>query len=270
MFCRRARSFISLALDGALPADRTITLTRHLEGCARCREYQTDLQLGRRLLATSAPALADGFEWRLQLRLNRTLQEAARAAASAWDAPPAGAGRWLRGAGLAAVGGLALAAAVGLFLLPGEWSVPAPREPGVPGALVERNAPQEPAPASAPQIAIVEAPATVTSTAGDPTRTSVSGQSRTTWFGREGTGRAVDLRLSGAPDPRGLLERQGWSGGSLEDLRSIATLRDQNRRLRDALAQAQREVILLRAQSDTARGGLAADAGGQREAPQTR
>jgi anti-sigma factor RsiW len=73
MFCRRARNWISLALDGALPPDRTVALTRHLESCPACREYERDLQTGRRLLAASAPQLSEGFEWRLQLRLSRTL-----------------------------------------------------------------------------------------------------------------------------------------------------------------------------------------------------
>ena len=248
MFCSRARNWIGLALDGALPPNRTVALARHLERCAGCRDYQEDLRLGQRLLVTTSPPLSEGFEWRLQLKLNRTLQEAARAAAAPWEAPAGAASAWWRGAAMAAAGGLAAIALLGFLVVPARRSE-APLQTAGP-VMVVRQMLGPSAPSPAPHE---PEPASVTATAGDPTRTSVSGQPRGWWAGRDGTGQAVDLQLPGAARSAGLLDRQAWSGSSLEDLRSIATLREQNRRLRDALAQSQREVVLLRSQVDTGR-----------------
>lgn len=255
MLCYRARNWISLALDGALPPDRTLALSRHLERCAGCRDHERDLKLGRRLVAATAPRLSDKFEWRLQLKLNRTLQEAARQATSPWEAAPVGPGAWWRAAGLATAGGLALVAALTLFVLPDrpvDLGPPAPAGAVGSAPLAAVTPPPSASTAALPRRPAA-GPATVTATAGDPTRTPVLGGSRRFLLDGDGQGRSVGLLMPGGSGARPLVEKEAWSGSSLEDLRSIASLREQNRRLRDMLAQSQRHLVLLQAQLDTSR-----------------
>ena len=52
MTCREARGYQSDYLDGALPMATQGKLTRHLDGCAACREEYRLLTNARRLLAT--------------------------------------------------------------------------------------------------------------------------------------------------------------------------------------------------------------------------
>ncbi len=248
MLCRRARDWISLSLDGMLPPDRTVALLAHLERCAGCRAWREELQLGQRLLAATTPRLSENFEWRLQLKLNQTLQEAARAATSPFAAAEPGWRRWFQGAALASVGGVAVVVAISLFLLP-------PRHTAPTFLALPAAAPVVVAPAGGTEDAAVEpavvATGTVTATAGDPTRTSLRPGARALTPAAGGVGREVDLRFPATPG--GLFGREGWSGGNVDDLRTIIHLREQNRRLRDALTQAQRDAGLLRAQMESRR-----------------
>ena len=248
MLCRRARDWISLSMDGMLPPDRTVALLAHLERCAGCRAWREEVQLGQRLLAATAPRLSDNFEWRLQLKLNQKLQEAARAATTPFASPESGWRRWLQGAALASVGGVAVIVVLSLFLLP-------PRRP-VPTFLALPSAPSSvatPADGSTRVTAVIVGPetGTVTATAGDPSRTSLRPGTRTLAPVAGGIGREVDLRFTGTSGS--LFGREGWSGGNVDDLRTIIHLREQNRRLRDALTQAQRDAGLLRAQLENPR-----------------
>jgi len=248
MLCRRARDWISLSLDGMLPPDRTVALLAHLERCAACRAVREELQLGQRLLAATAPRLSDNFEWRLQLKLNQTLQEAARAATSPFAAPEPGWRRWVQGAALASVGGVGLVVALSIFLMPARHVVPMlVSAPAGGPALVT------PAGGEARTAALADVPRDggVTATAGDPTRTSLRPGARAVSAVAGGVGRDVDLRFPATPG--GLFGREGWSGGNVDDLRTISHLREQNRRLRDALTQAQRDAGLLRAQMEMRR-----------------
>ena len=77
MLCRTARQLISQEMDGMLPAEKTPAFEEHLGRCGDCRDYRAELGLGRRLLQATAAEPVDSFEWKLQLRLNRALQEAA-------------------------------------------------------------------------------------------------------------------------------------------------------------------------------------------------
>ena len=246
MLCRRARDWISLSLDGMLPPDRTVALLAHLERCAGCRAWREEVQLGQRLLAATAPRLSENFEWRLQLKLNQTLQEAARAATSPFAAPEPGWRRWFQGAALASVGGVAVVVALSLFLLPPRRPAPTFLAlPSVPSSVVT------PADGDSRVIAATAGAGTgtVTATAGDATRTSLRPGRRALSPVAGGIGREVDLRFPATPG--GLFGREGWSGGNVDDLRTIIHLREQNRRLRDALTQAQRDAGLLRAQMES-------------------
>lgn len=248
MLCRRARDWISLSLDGMLPPDRTVALLAHLERCAGCRAWREEVQVGQRLLAATAPRLSENFEWRLQLKLNQTLQEAARAATSPFAVPEQGWRRWFQGAALASVGGVAVVVVLSLLFLPAHR--PAPEYLALPAAP---SSAVLPAGGDARIAAGVAGPetGTVTSTAGDPTRTSLRPGARALSPVAGGVGREVDLRFPATPG--GLFGREGWSGGNVDDLRTIIHLREQNRRLRDALTQAQRDAGLLRAQMESPR-----------------
>lgn len=248
MLCRRARDWISLSLDGMLPPDRTVALLAHLERCGGCRAWREEVQLGQRLLAATTPRLSENFEWRLQLKLNQTLQEAARAATSPFAAAEQGWRRWFQGAALASVGGVAVVVALSLFLLPPHR--PAPTFLALPSAQPPVVAPAR---GDSRVAAVADGPeaGTVTATAGDPTRTSLRPGARTPAPVAGGIGREVDMRFPATSG--GLFGREGWSGGNVDDLRTIIHLREQNRRLRDALSQAQRDAGLLRAQMEIPR-----------------
>lgn len=252
MLCRRARDWISLSLDGMLPPDRTVALLAHLEKCAGCRAWREELQLGQRLLAATTPRLSENFEWRLQLKLNQTLQEAARAATSPFATPDPGWRRWIQGAALASVGGVGVVVAISLFLLP-------PRGPA-PTFLATPAAPSTIATVAGGRAQVVAQETvpeagSVTATAGDPSRISLQPGAGSPLPAGGGIGREAGLRFQ--TTPAGLFGREGWSGGNVDDLRTIIHLREQNRRLRDALTQAQRDAGLLRAQMESRRAASA-------------
>ncbi len=221
MRCGKAKEWLSLAHDDCLPPDRTLALERHLERCPGCRAYREDLRLGSRLLRATEPRLSESFDWRLQLRLNRRLQEAARTAPPPWERER-GARGWLRDFGLATAAGVVAAVGLGAWLLPG----PAPM-------VAEADSGSRPA------------AATVVPT-GDQTRLPLG------LFGGEALGQAVSyggrspFRNSPAP---GL---SAWSGyGLKEDLRVIGNLRQENLRLRAALMHARREIQAFKAQQQS-------------------
>jgi predicted anti-sigma-YlaC factor YlaD len=85
MRCAKAREHLSDQRDEQLGPDQIGHLDRHLDSCTECREYKADLALGSRLIAATEPELPANFEWKLQLKLNQTLQEAAGDAAYPWQ-----------------------------------------------------------------------------------------------------------------------------------------------------------------------------------------
>jgi len=109
---------ISLEMDGLLPHEQTPHLERHLTGCDVCRDFRADLLLGARMLQATGAEPSDAFEWKLQLKLNQALQEAAGARVP-WDEAP---GRfsfgWVRGFALSSVAGLAATLALAVWVLP--------------------------------------------------------------------------------------------------------------------------------------------------------
>lgn len=235
MRCTKAREWLSLDLDGQIPPDKTISLEEHLAHCVECRLYHADLQLGSRLLQATEPELPDNFEWRLQLKLNQTLQKMAHQATLPWDESARASWRWLRNFGLSAAGGLAIAAALAFLLVPQLAGT---------GARLTGNLDRVPV---TTQGAKQDLAAT-----GDLTRrplipTTQRWNSAPSWQSvSQGTGIGL---LN--PDRSELLS--GWSSNSLNDLRTITTLRDENERLRTRLTQANRDLVLLQRQLDTLR-----------------
>ena len=227
MRCNKAREFLSLDMDGMVPPDSTVELEQHLDTCADCQEYRDDLMLGKRLLAATEPELPENFDWKLQLRLSRTLREAAGNAVFPWEEKSTDGWGWLRNFGTAAAVGMAAILTFAIFIGPidsGERSM-APSMKTNPAAAVT-DAGSDRLPLNRP----IQLNGFRT---GNQRQQPVSGMSLM-------TGR--DSRLG--------LDR-GWSGGDLEDLRTINRLRVENRQLTSALLQAQLQIRLRQAQLDT-------------------
>lgn len=218
MRCGEAKNWLSLAHDDCLPPDRTLPLERHLEGCAECRAYRDDLRLASRMLAATEPRLSDSFDWRLGLRLNQRLTEAARYVPAPWER--ARAASWWGRFGVGAAAGVLAAAGLGAWVLP----------VGVPVV------PMAAAPVSGPVVA----EQTEEMTDRLPLQEQFSFRS----------GRAANVNYG----QRGSFRRDsgnviGWSGANPADLRVINSLREDNQRLRAALGHAQRQIEALKAQS---------------------
>jgi putative zinc finger protein len=115
---------ISLEIDGNLPAEKTSSLDSHLERCADCREYRDDLRLGSRMLSATTPEPPDNFEWKLQMRLNRTLQEAAAGNQDLLERSGPGVLVWVRSFALSSLAGAAVIALLMIWVLPGRINLP--------------------------------------------------------------------------------------------------------------------------------------------------
>ena len=119
MRCGKARTMINLSLDGGLPPEQTPNLDEHLARCSDCRAHRSDLETGRRMIRATSAEPSDSFEWKLQLKLNQALQEAA-ATSSPWESsqhrPWFG---WFRTFGFSTAAGLALVLAITAWVLPG-------------------------------------------------------------------------------------------------------------------------------------------------------
>ena len=162
MRCTKSRKNISLALDGMLPNEDTLAMEEHLALCADCRGYRDELLMGSRILRATAAEPSDAFEWKLQLKLNQALQEAA-AARTPWEEPARGSRfGWLRGFGLSAGAGLAAVVALSLWVFPQ-------------GAALVTEDPIVASPTTLAQSQDAPATAGVGTTAGNADRRALSG-----------------------------------------------------------------------------------------------
>lgn len=118
MRCAKAREYLSHQLDEQLTPDRAGDLVEHLDACGDCREYREDLLLGRRMMAATEPELPENFDWKLQLKLNQTLQRTAGEAAYPWQDEAPDRWRWVGNFGAAAAVGLAAVLALAVFFGP--------------------------------------------------------------------------------------------------------------------------------------------------------
>jgi len=231
MFCFMARKLISQEMDGVLPARKTRALEEHVDRCAACRAFRTELETGRRLLRATATEPSEAFEWTLQLKLNRAMQSAAASGAVPWVESQGGSAfAWLRSFGLSSVAGLALAAVLAVWVLPlGTGPLPASGDLHLAETAGETAA------------------SPVTLSAGDADRLSLSPQPRyrPLLSGSSGSGRTVSGWSLAQPN---LLDRSGWvpttwRGAQLEGNEAFAAVREENGRLRFMLRQ-------LRAEND--------------------
>jgi len=126
---------IGSELDGRLEDGQLVQLERHLDGCAECREYRADLVLGRRLLRATEPQPADNFNWKLQLRMNRVLQERAAESQPIWGNAGNGVLGWVRSFALSSLAGAAVVAALFIWVIPvpfgGDGPADMPSRPAV-------------------------------------------------------------------------------------------------------------------------------------------
>ncbi len=224
MRCTKAMEYISLDLDGQLPPDHAAGLTRHLDECADCRTYREDLQTAGRLLAASEPQLSENFEWRLQLRLNQTLAEAAARELHPWQDRRTDRAAWWRNFAAAASVGMAAVLAVAVMTGP--------------------RAPSTAAVGDGPVAAHVATPVVP---AGDRLELeAVRG------FGYGAGQRSVSSGMGGQrPSQRPGLLGPGWSYQSIEDLRNISRIQAENRQLRTQVFQLQRQLQGMQSQLDT-------------------
>ena len=230
MRCHKAQDYISQKMDEHLPPDVTVNLTEHLDACSQCREHRDDLLLGRRAMSATTPELPDNFEWKLQLKLNQTLQHTAGETAYPWTETDSDKWRWFRNFGAAAAVGMAAVLALAMFVGPAGG----PRDTGPDG--------QDFVPAG-----VVDA---TQSAAGRSDRLPLfTGQAPRGGLYSPSVQRSVSaggvVRSSG-----GLLDR-GWAGHDIEDLRTIQRLRLQNNQLNRVLFQQQQVIRGMRAHLDT-------------------
>jgi hypothetical protein len=228
MLCFNARKQINQEMDGLLPARKLRSLEEHVGRCNACAEYRADLETGRRLLRASTSEPSEAFEWTLQLKLNRALKEAAGNGVP-WEEPSRGPAGWLRSFAFSSLGGVAVALAFAIWVLPQHAGAPT-------GTQLADAASGEPV-------------SSVTMSAGNTDRLSLSQpRYRPMSFGSSGLGQPVSGARVTQPN---LLDRSGWvpstwSGVDLEDLNAIANLREENGRLRFMLKQMQAENASLK------------------------
>jgi hypothetical protein len=238
MRCGKAQAYLSRQADEALPAEVTAPLARHLDACADCRQFRQDLAVGRRLLAATPPQLADNFEWRLHLRLNQALQQAAGAVAFPWDEERTDRRLWIRNFGTAASYGLAAVLALAMFLGPQpERRAAGLRLDGIhlagqAGDQIASAQSDQADPAGADRLPLQKA-----GFRGGLTPVSGVQQPVSSGLGAAGSRQAID---------------RGWSGDLLEDLATIQNLRLENRRLTNQIYQYQLQIAKMRGQLDSA------------------
>jgi hypothetical protein len=230
MRCHKAQDYISQEMDEHLPPAVTVKLTEHLDSCSHCRDYRDDLLLARRAIAATTPELPDNFEWKLQLKLNRTLQQTAGATAYPWHETDQDKWRWLRNFGAAAAVGMAAILAVAMFVGPvgdGEQDQGSPANVGSPGFVQSTS-----------------------SGAGDADRLPLFvDRSRRGGLYSPGVQQPVPVGGS-VPVGTGMFDR-GWAGHDLEDLRTINRLRLENANLNRILFRQQQIIRGMRSQLDT-------------------
>lgn len=230
MRCHKAREYVSQQMDEHLPPDVTVDLTRHLDSCADCREYRSDVLLGSRAMKATAPELPDNFEWKLQLKLNQALQEAAGHTIYPWDETDQDKWRWFRNFGAAAAVGMAAVLALAMFLGPVDQS-------GDPGRDFS----------GAGSSGIVDSG---NGGAGGADRLPLF-TSQTRRGGLYSPGMQRPVSAGGTSRNGGRIFDRGWSGGNMEDLATIQKLRIQNNQLNHQLHVQQQMIQGMRAHLDT-------------------
>ncbi len=222
MRCGKAQTMINLELDGILPPEQTPHLDEHLMRCSECREHRSDLETGRRMILATAAEPSDSFEWKLQLKLNQALQEAAASGLPWQETPSRPWFGWFRSFGLSTAAGLALVLVMTTWVLPDGLS----RMNGGSGVMAERS--------SLPTSG-------VTASADHSDRLSL--QPASPVFSFKGAG-APGRTVGGATFLSG---NDSWLAGSPDNRRSFSALQSEVTRLRELLDASRLENVRLMA-----------------------
>jgi hypothetical protein len=233
MRCHKAKEFISQEMDELLPPDATVDLTKHLDSCADCLEYREDLRLGVRVMNATTPELPDNFEWKLQLKLNQALQQAAGDTAYPWSEEEKDHWRWFRNFGAASAVGMAAVLALAMFV----------------GPMSDVNAPEGSLSSGGSEGVVSSEPGGSTGSDRLPLFTNQS--RRSGLYNPGGTQRSVSA--GGGVQTGGGMFDKGWAGHDVEDLRTIQRLRHQNNQLNHRLFLQQQVIQRMGAQLDTVR-----------------
>jgi hypothetical protein len=217
-------------MDELLPPAVTGDVTGHLDSCAECRDFRDDLRLGRRAILATTPELPENFEWKLQLKLNQALQQAAGESVLPWVETDPDKGRWLRNFGAAAAVGMAAVLALAMFLGP----VGGPVDDG--SSRLDGGSP-----------ALVQSPLKVP--AGADRLPLIGGRAK--GGGLYSTGIQRSVSAGGTSRSSSPIFDRGWSGHDVEDLRTIQRLRLQNSHLSRLLTLQQQQISGMRALLDT-------------------
>jgi hypothetical protein len=228
MKCNKAQEWMSLEMDGRLTPEHVPLLQQHLTACGACRGYRDELLVSRRLLRATTPTLPESFDWKLQLRLNRALREAAGQASYPLTQPAATWRRWFARAGVSATLGLAAVLALALFL-PSMVVAPPGGETVVASQQLTQRLPMQATPPAAPIFDTTRRPLDAGFT-----------MNRNTG----GLGLQQSVSSSG-------LGRTFWSGANERDLLRIRQLEQELEAMRRRLQARERQVMVLQARLDS-------------------
>lgn len=232
MRCSKAREYLSRHLDDNLPPAESGDLDRHLDDCEGCRAYQVDLRIGQRLLAATEPELPENFDWKLQLRLNQTLREAAGEAVLPWhDDSPAERWAFLRSFGTATAAGLAAVLSLAMFLGP----------QFLPDASGDGDAYRPP----------TAAVANVSDWDAEDRLPLYNSASRSLFSRNQGLQTVSGARGGGSYTWQTTRPSAAWVARTRGDAQTIQRLRYENRRLQSALVLQERRMLGLQSRLDT-------------------
>jgi hypothetical protein len=216
MNCYSAKKDILLSIDGCLPPDRAINLEDHLNTCAECAEESSEQHKLQQIVNISGRELPDNFEWKLNLQLNRAIYNRD---AYQWI-EQSNKKQWYKIFIPYFASGITVAVLMAVLLIPGLFN-----NNGLP-SYDNRGG------VNMPSLA------TVSNSAGNNDRRTLMPQPGSSLFSRN---QNIGNTVSSKPITDYKWERKSWSGKELEDLRTISTLRNQNRLLNAALKHAQLE-----------------------------
>lgn len=228
MKCNKAQQWLSLEMDGRLTPEHVPLLQQHLTACDTCRSYRDELLISRRLLRATTQALPESFDWKLQLRLNRALREAAGQASYPMSQPAATWRRWFARAGASATLGLAAVLALAL-VLPSKMVAPPGGQTVASNQQLTQRLPLQPTPPATPIF--------------DTTRRPLDAGFT---MNRQSGGLGLQQGVSSNS-----LGRTFWSGANERDLLRIRQLEQELESMRRRLQARERQVMGLQAKLDS-------------------
>jgi len=216
MNCNHAKRDILLSLDGCLPPNRALDLENHLNECADCAEESAEQLKLQQILNLPGRELPDNFEWKLNLQLNRSLYNRE---GHEWIAEPQQR-RWYKLFVPYFVTSFSVAALVAFVLV---------------SDLSQQNEIPIFSSDNGQNLASLTP---VSSTAGNTDRLTLGTPAKSSFFSNNN--RVGSSTVSNhVADYK--WKQKSWSGKELEDLRTITSLRNQNKILSAALKHAQLE-----------------------------